>query len=150
MAKRWDPAARLMVTAVIGIAFVGCDGEAPARVTPVRVSETPAASGPFDLTVTVQGGGDCREIDDRWEVRGGPLSGPGDTEPLGVASPPTSVQPDLPGIVPCAFAFTVGELPAARAYYVVDRTLDRGWGPWTLAEMRNRDWQVTVSITDLD
>jgi hypothetical protein len=69
---------------------------------------------------------------------------------LGVATTRKRTQSNPPGLIPCQFEFTVGDLPATEEYFVVDRTLDRGWGPWSIATLQKRDWRVTVAITDLN
>lgn len=118
--------------------------EAPPSKTPA--SSTEPQSPPYSMTVTVQAGGDCREMGDRWEVRGGKRG----ERLLGVNGTPTRTQSDPPGLIPCQFDFTVDDLPQVDRYFVVNKTISRGWGPWSVDALQSRNWHVTVAITDLD
>jgi hypothetical protein len=101
------------------------------------------------MTVTVQAGGDCREFSNQWEIRGAGEHAK-KTTLLATGTNFKHTQSNPPGLIPCQFDFQGNDLPAEDLYFVVDKTIDRGWGPWTLDSMQRRGWHVTVAITDLN
>ena len=142
-----------VISALAGAILALCACSEPASpAEPIRSptsAEVPMPQAPpYTLLVTVQAGGDCREIGNRWEVLGG--SSGDKPKLLGEAGMRTRTESDPPGLIPCQFEFSVEGLPATDRYFVVDKTINRGWGPWSLAALRSRNWRVTVAITDLD